>query len=1209
MIRAALIVSLGLGALLWGCTPVTPTPIPINENNHPDFPITAGSKHALGAMTVEGALTCDSCHRATAESFSRVRCDGCHRHPQAIAPRLHLGVADFLTRTDPGAATLSPEEQAENRGAGCFSCHPTGEPQFFTHTGITAQCAECHAVDTPFAALPRPNFTHPNVGAADCGGCHVVTTWTGASLTPSGVFDPARNITLSGLQPSFTGPVMARVTPLPQTLTMPMNHLSSAIDAGVLSDCAVCHADSVDGVFFPGNLHSSLAGLLIPQPTQCASCHVESRPVAFVGPLAMRTPATGPMRHDAVGWVDGGPAAPALVTADCATCHQTPDETVASAWSTGRDGGTPLFHASLTLASLAQPASCLDCHANSRPTTQLTSMNSAIPVGMTFDHQTGNALLECAGCHGSTSVWSGGIFHSPSVPTPTTCLSCHAGERPTSTAGWQSTTFMNSPFDYGTNSLGVGHGGGEDCAVCHSSSTSTWRGGSFPHGPGTLATMTCSTCHVSQRPTAIVMGFNHTLNGTGDCRACHQATVSAGRYVSLSDWAGGRSYPGDVLVTSPTNSITIPAWRLTRDPQNFATGLVPQQLTFFNAMLHTSSVIRPEVAPGTSMNGDPASCWHCHTNVDGGVTQYVDGRYHQALMNYSATPGGAVMALPQPTSRCADCHEQMRPNLIVERMASVLQAMDHSATFTAPVTIDGGLVSGVAGLDCSTCHASPGNTWGDGRFHPNIAMASPADCVGCHYPLMATAQADVTSGTTFAMKHRSTQLTVQRCETCHTTALAQSRMLPVAATLWRTGELHRRTPMQPTACLECHASSEPAAATQSTVSWTFANGGGTATNSAQWMSHSVADVTSRDCANCHQADARTMGSAWSRSTNFHARVTVPSTCTNCHGTGNGRGTVVGTNNNLPSGLSNSRTTTTASVWPGVKDQLSHADLNVTARDCRVCHTQLGASTTPGVQGQEWKQAFFHRNFTTSSPLVMNTTTGRCSNCHFNLKPGPTFTTFDHSPFTTTSGSVDCSACHSYPGTSATTPNWLGAAAMPPFIAVGGFTIPQPPATAANVLQTGIANLPHPTVAVGVSCTTCHTTAAGGRRAFGFPHTSTLINSNCNSCHEAGTDLIGTSWNGATTVASGAGDSRPFTLTAVVPSFKGNSRSCASPKHFFPVDCKECHSKPTGNGLVTTGAAYTQAWKFKHSEGSPMTKPATCNLCHNPVASDGCGIPK
>jgi hypothetical protein len=181
--------------------------------------------------------------------------------------------------------------------------------------------------------------------------------------------------------------------------------------------------------------------------------------------------------------------------------------------------------------------------------------------------------------------------------------------------------------------------------------------------------------------------------------------------------------------------------------------------------------------------------------------------------------------------------------------------------------------------------------------------------------------------------------------------------------------------------------------------------------------------------------------------------------------------------------------------------------------------------------------------------------------------------------------------------------------MPPYIAVGGFTIPQPPATAANVLQTGIANLPHPTVATGVACTTCHASAAGGRRAFGFPHTSTLINSNCNSCHEAGTDLLGTLWNGSTTVSGGAGDSRPFTLTAVTPSFNGNGRSCASPKHFFPVDCKECHSKPSGNGFVTTGTAYTQAWRFRHSEGSPMTKPATCNLCHNPVASGGCGIPK
>lgn len=51
-----------------------------------------------------------------------------------------------------------------------------------------------------------------------------------------------------------------------------------------------------------------------------------------------------------------------------------------------------------------------------------------------------------------------------------------------------------------------------------------------------------------------------------------------------------------------------------------------------------------------------------------------------------------------------------------------------------------------------------------------------------------------------------------------------------------------------------------------------------------------------------------------------------------------------------------------------------------------------------------------------------------------------------------------------------------------------------------------------------------------------------------------------------------------------------------PNHFYPVDCKECHAKPAGNGAVTTGSAYTSAWIFPHTQ-SLMTNPGTCNMCH------------
>ena len=119
---------------------------------------------------------------------------------------------------------------------------------------------------------------------------------------------------------------------------------------------------------------------------------------------------------------------------------------------------------------MAQPDSCLDCHANSRPQGTLTSKNSSLSSGISFDHAGSSG--DCAACHStganpSWTSWKQGKLHLAGDATPSTCLPCHAGERPTSTTAWTSTTYKTSPFDYTTNAAGSTHGDGQDCALCH----------------------------------------------------------------------------------------------------------------------------------------------------------------------------------------------------------------------------------------------------------------------------------------------------------------------------------------------------------------------------------------------------------------------------------------------------------------------------------------------------------------------------------------------------------------------------------------------------------------------------------------------------------------------------------------------------------------------------------------------------------------------
>jgi len=357
-------------------------------------------------------------------------------------------------------------------------------------------------------------------------------------------------------------------------------------------------------------------------------------------------------------------------------------------------------------------------------------------------------------------------------------------------------------------------------------------------------------------------------------------------------------------------------------------------------------------------------------------------------------------------------------------------------------------------------------------FHSRIGSAAPSDCVVCHYPLMAdSTRADVASGTAFAMMHTSTQLGIQTCGTCHAAALSRARTTPLAASLWQGGTLHASVPAQPTRCLDCHSVSVPATATQSTVSYRFVTGG-TSSNALQWMNHGASELVGDDCAVCHFADAKASGGVWSQMTPFHAAMPGVSSCSECHGLDNGVGsTAPGTNNNLPSGLTNSSTLTTASSDPttgipaGTHDQINHADVNVTGRDCNACHTQAGPSTKPGVQGAEWAQASFHANFSSVNPLIMNGNTGRCSHCHMNVKPGASFTAEDHSPFTDASGSQDCSSCHTWPGTgSATAPNWLGAAGAPAIVTLTGWT-------SGTSITSNTVTFSHPTNYT--SCAQCH----------------------------------------------------------------------------------------------------------------------------------------
>ena len=1174
-------------------SPAAPMNNAVTPATHARFPISTGVH----------AVSCDSCH-GDFTTFRQFTCLNCHSpgHDQALTDELHRSLVA------PGGALPDGGKSYAYSSDSCLQCHATGARVAFDHAGVTAACASCHGTGAAFDPLPVAgtgrdggSFMHPDKGGNDCRACHTIGNWNGAGIAPEGKSDPAQDLVVDAGIPSYAGNSITRVTVQSETLAMPMFHRSAAVPSGL--SCITCHANANSGTFFPGRLHASLAT----QPATCLDCHATSVPTGFVGPAATsppRTPASAEMKHDAVLWTGGAPTAKSAAPQECALCHAaTP---APASWKT-----TKKFHASLMAA--LQPSSCLDCHANSRPSL-LTSAGAALPANVQFDHSAGTALGECATCHVSGAAaqftgWSGGRFHLPGSATPSTCLPCHQGERPTSVAGWDP-SYTASPFDYVQDASGTPtHGAGQDCTTCHTGpgsgawgGTQDWKRGHFAHGPSTMSATTCISCHTSQRPDRngiapaqipyANLPFDHSVNGTGDCFGCHSgAAVNFVRYLPIpGDWQGGIGYPGDIPISSPDQFTAVSEITLTRSgPNNLFTGTSAASTTLYDAMVHTSQQVPATMRPSGSTDWPKCAMCHAVSAVDGSGT-FAGGKFHAKV---------TAQGLPQPTL-CLDCHTQMRPSHVVEgaklalqytgagtaatvsitgaaalttactgaaadnlnldlnqyatlpdlvaainafngggkyvasvvagadpsfapanlgpanaasikaspqKLASELQPMDHQAALST---------GSVAQMDCATCHAHPGTTWVDGAFHANIGTAQPQDCTVCHYPVMAdAAKADLTSGVSFTMRHKSGQLTFQNCETCHG---AKPAVTPIAAARWNTGAFHASVGAQPLACNECHSVSEPAAgaSTQSGVRYNLPLGG-TATNAAQWMNHGSPSVVGKDCAACHTADAATPSSAWkSPSDFFHGSVQNPAGCQECHGLTNGGGAGAGTNNNLPLGLTNSSTVTSAAsdnttgIPAGTLDQITHEDLNVSSHDCTFCHTQKGVSTAAGVQGKEWAQASFHASFNAGKPLVMNGTTGRCSDCHLNVKPTAGFPLFDHSGFTSAPGSQDCSSCHIWPGTgTASAPNWLGASAAP-------LTVTLPGWSSGSVITSETVTFSHPAPTSYTSCAQCHLAGSDNKTIIDFNHDGLDSNVTINGVTVSPAPNLGTSQYNAST---------------------------------------------------------------------------------------------
>ena len=283
--------------------------------------------------------------------------------------------------------------------------------------------------------------------------------------------------------------------------------------------------------------------------------------------------------------------------------------------------------------------------------------------------------------------------------------------------------------------------------------------------------------------------------------------------------------------------------------------------------------------------------------------------------------------------------------------------------------------------------------------------------------------------------------------------------------------------------------------------------------------------------------------------------------------------------------------------------MTHSDVNVTSKDCNFCHTQVGSSTTAGIQGKEWAQAAFHKSFTAANPLVMNGTTGRCSNCHLNVKPGSTYTAFDHAAYSNTS--QDCFTCHTWPGTSVVNPNWKGAVgAHAASGSTAGSTLEcntcHGQSGSSSVKLTVAASAHYGGVGNGNTCVTCHINFAGFKDTvtnLKYAHTNAAANggNGCGNCHAFRSQIYTTLTNTPPLTYPVASGGHTFSQTrAVTVAFDDESFNRAHTDAEL-TRCGSCHQ-------YTTTASNTNVWRFVHETKNPgisnsRKTTSGCTLCH------------
>lgn len=660
--------------------------------------------------------------------------------------------------------------RADFQATDCNTCHFQKESWGLTwaggqykHDPLPSTCMECHINQRPKAAVTlssNPAQVYVHTAGTECSTCHTSTSkfsqlsdWRPASTLPSGLAG-TKTFNIFARTFSFNGATKTMSGAISKTLKLEIDHDHPQVSPLA---CTACHgAGASTGQFAGALFHKNISS----NPSACAQCHINAQPVDLaVGGKSF-------MVHNAVRW-NSNPngsvsrGTQAVFQSDCASCHLNAPS-MPQAGSSPVAGSAPFskanFHANLPASSLG---SCLDCHAQSRPTSSASftdpnwknKTNTGAPPFTTFDFARHATNVDCTTCHKAPEIasptvanWAQGYYlHSSQTSN---CLNCHTANGVTST----------------------NHNGFiSNCVSCHLGATSSfpnpviadWKNnvtGTLPSGVvGEKSLPNALKCTgvagalpncVPANPNIIVKGMNHAVNSKGvSCQNCHgtgPASSTNGKFHTPP--------------TGITNWIAPASTDLVNCTQCHDPATVPSNLASIKNVGVVGSQLRISTgtAPYAGVHHGIASlsakqCSDCHT----APAPSAASNWNQAKKIHS------VLAPSQVTS-CSECHYKRMPSGVLPRKNQVSYKGTHNPqNFTHTSTQS---LPSVASQQCASCHTSAGGSWtaaGQVSFHNKITVSN--NCQLCHVAPTGT----VTSSTSGVSFNHSQVANLGDCVTCH----------------------------------------------------------------------------------------------------------------------------------------------------------------------------------------------------------------------------------------------------------------------------------------------------------------------------------------------------------------------------------------------------------------------------------------------------------